>query len=490
MPSSEQSRSHVTVVEGLYKSFPDTPREVILKVELLSHGHWFTDAALAATKGSLVKSYRLFSYDLVSMDALKRGESRQVPEWFYIFQGIYDLRAVAIQTTMDPGSPYIIDLIDGRLVLTLDGQIISNVAYPVEPQYYAKKFPDSVSYHEICAFGSFFTVFRQCQYWGPKEECRFCDINQNARQMKQSREFTLSAPVKRVDYVKEAGIEVSRNILMKEGYQAPVSFIITGGTITNVLRGLEENDFYAEYVRALKDSGPRRHISLQTNAKTRDEIKWLHAQGMDGHHANMEVWDERLFEWINPGKARRIGHAEWIKRMLDSVDILGEGNVRPNFVGGIEMAKPYGFATMDEAIASTTQGLDIMMRNGVDPRFNQWRREPHSNIVQEHEQPPIPTEFYIRLMGNRYDLWKKYGLRLPVKAEFIETRRYLGVAHGVYDDFPMLLEAPWYRHPTARTPDELVQLAAGWKEPRKVAIYGAAPSSADVTASSRPVAVA
>src|ERR1700733_11284160 len=94
-------------LEDLFRRFPDVPREVILKIELLSRGHWFTDAALAATKGSLVKSYRLFSYDLVSMDSLKRRESRQVPEWFYIFQGIYDLRAVAIQTTMDPDSPYI-----------------------------------------------------------------------------------------------------------------------------------------------------------------------------------------------------------------------------------------------------------------------------------------------------------------------------------------------------------------------------------------------
>jgi hypothetical protein len=420
----------------------------------------------------LVKSYRLFSYDLVSMDTLKRGEARQVPEWFYIFQGMYDLRAVAIQTTMDPDSPYIVDMEDGRLVLTLEGKTLSNVALPLRPDYYSKTFEDGVAYHEICAFGAFLTVFRQCQYWGPKEECRFCDINQNARQMKLSKEFTLNAPVKSVDQVREAGMAVSRNMLAKEGYQAPVSFIITGGTITNVLRGLEENEFYAEYVRALKDHGPRRHISLQTNAKTRDEIKWLHAQGMDGHHANMEVWDERLFKWINPGKERRIGHAEWIKRMLESVDILGEGNVRPNFVGGIEMAKPYGFATMEEAVASTTEGIDVMMRNGVDPRFNQWRREPNSNIVQEHEQPPVPSEFYIRLMSNRYDLWKKYGLRLPVKTEFCETRRYIGVAHGTYDDFPLLLDAPWYQHPTARTPEEIVQQAAGWKEPRKVSIHG------------------
>ena len=271
---------------------------------------------------------------------------------------------------------------------------------------------------------------------------------------------------------------MSRDLLNKEGYQAPVSFLISGGTVTNGLRGLDENAFYAQYITALKDAGPRRHVSLQTNAKTLEEIKWLRAQGLDGHHANMEVWDGRLFDWINPGKARRIGHAEWIKRMLQSVDVLGEGNVRPNFVGGIEMAKPYGFETVEEAVASTTKGLEVMMSQGVDPRFNQWRREPQSNLVQEHEQPPVPTEFYIRLMSNRYDLWKKYGLKLPLKAEFIETRRYFGVGHGTYDDFPLLMEAPWYLHPDKRTPEELVQLAAGWASPRKVSIHG--PSDSDV----------
>src|SRR4029077_19911582 len=104
-------------LEGLFRRFPDGPREVIFKIELLSHGHWFTDAALAATKGSMVKSYRLFSYDLIPMDEMTRNEARQVPEWFYIFQGPYDLRPVPVQTTMDPKSPYVIDVVGGRLVL-------------------------------------------------------------------------------------------------------------------------------------------------------------------------------------------------------------------------------------------------------------------------------------------------------------------------------------------------------------------------------------
>jgi len=465
-------KSAIQELEDLIKRFPDVPREVILKIELLSKGHWFTDAALEATAGSMVKSYRLFSYDLVPMDEMTRNEARKVPEWFFPFQGRYDLRAVEVQTTLDPSSPYVVDVVGGKLVLKADGEVICNVAYPIEPAYYARHFNDDVPYHEICAYGYFVTVFRQCQYWGPKEECRFCDINENARQMKHSRNFSLTAPVKDIGQVEEAGREVSRDMLAKEGYQAPVSFIITGGTILNKLRGLDENEFYAQYVRALKFGGPRRHVTLQTNAKTKEELSWLRKEGLDGHQANMEVWDERLYQWINPGKAGRIDRATWIRRVLDSVDVLGEGNVRPNFVAGIEMARPHGFTTMKEALDSTGEGLEVLMSHGVDPRFNQWRREPRSNLVKEHEQPPVPTEYYIRLMSKRYETWNKYGLRLPTRTDFMETNRYMGYDHGTYDDFPLLMEAPWYQHDDKRTPEEIVQAGAGWEAPRELTIHG------------------
>ncbi len=290
--------------------------------------------------------------------------------------------------------------------------MICNVSFPVAPDYYAKKFDDNVLYHEVIAYGYFVTVFRNCQYWGPKEECRFCDINENARQMKESKTFTLNAPVKPVAHVEEVGREVSREALAKEGHQAGVRFLITGGTITKTLRGMTEDEFYAQYTRALKFGGPRRHVALQTNAKTKDEVKFLHSQGMDEHNANMEVWDRKLFEWINPGKNRRIGYDEWVKRMLDSVDILGEFNVRPNFVGGIEMSKPNGFAT------------------------------------------------------------KKYGLNLPTKRELTAARCYMGNDHGTYDDYPLLMEAPWYQDPSCRTPEQVLQKAAGWQAPRRLSIHG------------------
>ncbi|HEY7067068.1 MAG TPA: radical SAM protein [Chloroflexota bacterium] len=433
-------RPRTEVLEAYFQKYPETPREIILKSDLLGLGHWFTDAALAATEGCSVKTYRLFSYDLMTMSDMRRKESRKVPEHFTILGGMYGLRPVCVQTTIADTSPYVIDVVDGRLVLTTGGQVICEVRYELAPKYYAKSFPDGTRYHEVIAFGSFITAFRNCQYWGPKEECRFCDINENARQMKQSQDFTLTAPVKPVAQVAEVASEIGREALEEAGFQAPTSFLITGGTILSKLHGKTENDFYGEYVEAVKWRGPRRYVTLQTNAKPKDEIKWFRAAGLDDHNANMEVWDRRLFEWINPGKTRRVGWDNWVRWMCDSVDVLGEGNVTPNFVCGIEMARPYGFTTVAAAVASTTEGLETLMSHGVMPRFNQWRREPRSNLAREHEQPPIPLDFYVQLMRNRYEIWKKYQLPVPRRAHLLPELRHMGAGHGTYNDYIFLME--------------------------------------------------
>jgi len=62
--------------------------------------------------------------------------------------------------------------------------------------------------HEIIAFGYFVTAFATASTGVPTKECRFCDININARQMKESKDFTFNAPVKPVKYM----VEVARSI--------------------------------------------------------------------------------------------------------------------------------------------------------------------------------------------------------------------------------------------------------------------------------------
>src|SRR3970040_1020375 len=90
-------KSNVDVLEAFYKKSPDVPKETILKQHMLSLGHWFSDAALDASAGALVKSYRLFSYDLVPMSEFKRGEHRRVPEDFVLLNGPYGMGPGAVQ---------------------------------------------------------------------------------------------------------------------------------------------------------------------------------------------------------------------------------------------------------------------------------------------------------------------------------------------------------------------------------------------------------
>ena len=440
---SVTSTSETEYLEWHLRNYEDMPREVILKMDLLRVGHWFTDAALELASEALVKSYRLFSYDLMSMKDMKRKEHRRTPEWFAIRGGHLGLRPVIVQTTLNADSPYVIDVVDGEVRLLLDGRELCDVSFPKPLKYYTRSFEDGTKYHEIIAFGYFATVFRNCQYWGPDEECRFCDINVNVRQMKESRDFTFNTPVKPVSYVAEVARSIEQDAIDEVGYAPPIDFLISGGTILKTLHRKSEDDFYLEYASALKWGGHRRYINIQTNAKDKETMKRYRAEGVDCHHANMEVWDKRLFEWINPGKNRRIGWDNWVRWMIESVEVLGEGNARPNFVCGVELARPYGFDNIADAVKSTGDGVDFMMRHGVFPRFNQWRREPGSDLVSQHEQPAIPLEFYIRIMARYYESWKKYRLPFPHHDSVHPERRW-GSGHATYDDMLFLNDWPNY----------------------------------------------
>ena len=48
------------------------------------------------------------------------------------------------------------------------------------------------------------------------------------------------------------------------------------------------------------------------------------------------------------------------------------------------MARPFGFESLDEAIASTVEGLDYFMSHGVTPRFTTWCPEPTTPLGRDN----------------------------------------------------------------------------------------------------------
>ena len=87
--------------------------------------------------------------------------------------------------------------------------------------------------------------------------------------------------------------------------------------------------------------------------------------------------------------------------------IFGPWRVIPNFVAGIELARPYGFDSVEEALRSTGEGLDWFMSRGVMPRFTTWCPEPLSDLGATNG--PAPLEYHAGLLRLWRDRHRAHG---------------------------------------------------------------------------------
>jgi hypothetical protein len=147
-------------------------------------------------------------------------------------------------------------------------------------------------------------------------------------------------------------------------------------------------------------------------ALPREAVQRYRDYGISIYHPNYEVWDARLFSLICPGKERYVGRDEWHRRILDAAEVFGARHVIPNFVAGVEMAKPFGFRTVGEAITSTVEGLDFFMSRGVTPRFTTWCPEPATPLGRDNPEG-APLEYHIRLLEAYRAALGRHGLKPP-----------------------------------------------------------------------------
>lgn len=405
--------SRTAEIEDCVRRYDDVPPEVVVKEDVLRWGVRFSDAALDVARDYRARSYFIFSYDRTGLGDMRRDESRRAPEEVRIAGGPWRLRPTLVSTRIHYGSPWEIDVVDGRLALSADGAVIADVEYPPRPRYYELVFDDGQHYAElvpVVGWGTrpFATLLRACMFWGEGEECRFCDLNANLRALRrQGRSYT---PRKRPDRV----AEVLRTIFddRPAGEPEKTCVYLTGGTnLRRRDRAIADEGFYLEFVREVKNVvGDRAPIILQTVARDRATLERFRAAGVTCHQANVEVWDGALFKRLCPGKDRQIGRDEWIRRTVESVEVFGPGNVCPGLVAGVEMARPWGFERWEDAVASTTAGLEYLMARGVTPRIPQWCIEPLSALARDNADRVLPLDYFVSLCRNWYALWKASGL--------------------------------------------------------------------------------
>ena len=392
------------------------PREAVLKEDLLRTGIAFDDAALSDNLDGEVKpkSYFIFSFDQKPLTELGEAALRRPPEEVALTGGPY---GAAAHDRLRPREPR----------LALPRSAAARTARSASrsrggrsrtwgsrrcPSTTATRSPSGKTVMETAptiqwGYLIYLTVLRLCQYFGAHEECGFCDINHNWRQHKKAgRPYT---GVKPVDDVLEALALIDRY----DTERASKAYTLTGGSVTSTVDGLAEADFYGRYAQAIEERFPGRWIGkVVAQALPKADAQRFKDYGIAIYHPNYEVWDKRLFSLISPGKERYVGREEWHRRILDAAEVFGPRFVIPNFVAGVEMARPHGFATVDEAIASTTEGLDWFMSRGITPRFTTWCPEPTTPLGQANPDG-APLEYHIRLLHAYRDALGRHGLRPP-----------------------------------------------------------------------------
>ncbi|HEY8055734.1 MAG TPA: radical SAM protein [Terriglobales bacterium] len=414
MATTDSTQVRLRQVEAAAARHPTLPREAVVKEDVLRTGVAFSPEALKLAAQFKAKAYFIFSFDLVPLKEMGNHEHWSAPEEIWLEGGPWDFRPTIISVRLNPDSPYRIEVVgegeEARAELRLDGEPLTGIRFPPVPEYYTRTLASGKRVIEIAptiewGYLVYLTVFRICQYFGDKEECQFCDINNNYRQqIQEGRPYT---GVKSVEEILEAlGIIASTD-------SASHAYTITGGSITSQLKGMGEADFYAQYAAAIEEKFPGRWIGkMVAQALPREEARKFKAAGIQIYHPNYEVWDERLFGILCPGKDRYVGRAEWHRRILDSAEIFGPSHVIPNFVAGIEMSRPHGFQDVEEAIRSTGEGLEFFMSHGVCPRFTTWCSEPLTRLGKDNPGG-APLEYHLRLLETWRDTHAKHRLPVP-----------------------------------------------------------------------------
>jgi hypothetical protein len=403
-------------IEDLYKQFSDVHPNIVLKTDVIRQGIDVSEAAINHFRQRddlLWKGFHLFSYDFKKTKVY--GD--KIP-WFIRLED-----GCPIMVRTNEYSPYSLDLVDDGFVIRENNEIIAkNIFFERKPRWYDMRTKDGIQMGAIaqgvCRL-IFVTINKYCEMWNTEDQCLFCNINVTLKDQKAGGEDVVA----RID--PEVIAEVVKIAFLVDHHSAWL--YISGGTILSKYKGQSELEYYISRLNAVRE---KLQVLIPTTVQIApyDDEGWrrLHETGIQSIQPNIEVWDKRLFKWICPGKDKFIGYDEWIKRTIRAVDFWGRGRVNPNFVLGVEMAKPYGFEDVSSAVKSTTSGWDFLMSNGVLPRYNLWTREAGSAFFG---QSAPPLEFFIEAQKAYAELRWKYKFDPPFPASNDRYSYFLNCLH-------------------------------------------------------------
>ncbi len=384
-------------LRDVIEKYPHISPFIIIKTDVQRRGVIFTDAALQKVNHKIHQTvHRNFAGE----------KSDNTPVSLLLRDGTSVLTGGTYRGISAKRDPFVVDVIDGRIVLSDEGEVFEEVEYWEKPDFYDKVTRSGKPMWQIAwARPQRIDINPNqfCQFWEtPGHGCKYCSIA--AAYKSSDKEQFLS-----VDDISET---VEEALKEKGRY---TSIFLTGGTILDGEELLDkEVDYYIEILKRIGENfGQKRFPSqLIGTAFNERQLKRLYEEtGLMSYTADIEILNEEKFNWICPGKAAKIGYEEWKQRLYKAVDIFGRGYVNTGLVVGTEMAEPHGFKTEEEGIEAILAEAEELCRNGVSPVGCVWTVAPGSLFFNQ-KSPSL--EYYVRISEGLDSLRRKYGIHVDM----------------------------------------------------------------------------
>lgn len=376
-------------LEKLLDEFSDTPRNIILHADILRRGVRPSEDLTEAGETSCITGIA------TKLQALL-GETRPTPSMFH-----FKVDSTSVDLKVDPTSPYIIKKDANKKYHLFGGEVdFGEIWFAKQPSYTHRKTSDGEDCSNMLLQRGPYCIMvnplQFCAYYNRGEACKYCvlslamDVGAKAKIMK---------PVPDPAIIAEAVTMANEDIALKD-------LKICGGALYDTKK---EASYYKKCLETilLHNEAPE-EIQIFSQAFDEEDQRDLKKLGATTVMFNLEVWNERMWEELLPGKTRAIGREEWIRRLTKAVDIFGRGRVGCGFVGGFECAPHPGFLSRGEAFKSYLEAFEFLIKRGITPWFTVWTAAPIVGGFDVNDPPP--TDFYLRLGQELHELLDRYGM--------------------------------------------------------------------------------
>lgn len=284
-------------------------------------------------------------------------------------------------------SPWVVRNENDEFVLYVGERKVCDVKIYPRPRYYDVEIEPGINAGRIgVTLGkgaiSFF-LREDCTYWQNGDPCKFCSLIPTQMKFKETENYKRPETIGRVvTWARKLNDELHH-----------VQF--SGGS------RYEHDLEFKEYIEAVKAvslalDGKRVNGNLITMPPRRLEmIQEAFDAGMNHISFNIEVFDEKLFREICPGKEHSYGRENMLLALEYAATIFEKGTYT-TFVSGLE------------PLETMFKGWDYLAERGITPAMSIFHPNPNS-IFAKRCAPS--KEYLFEAVIRQHDIYKKFGFK-------------------------------------------------------------------------------